>query len=358
MAAERAATDAQNMQHTPEDVALWAQALLGIRSYQNFPQDPVALPSETLWAQGALRLRRAAGMRKPKKGAPVVLMVPSLINRAAILDLSAERSLQRYLLAQGLDAVLLDWGDVKTDPLLQDLESLVCKGLLPALRFLRQTSGQPIYLLGYCMGGTLSVAAMQLAAQDVAGTVFLATPWNFEGRLARLVQFWAPTALPHIHAHNYLPSDWMQTVFAALEPQQSVRKFARFAGMDPQGAAAQLFVAVEDWLNDGVDLPAGAALNCIKDWFIENAPVRGHWRIGGETIRPQNIVAPCLVVTAQKDRLVEPHSARPLAQQIPGAQALSSDCGHIGLIAGARAVEEVWQPIAHWIETQHYAHRE
>ena len=41
---------------------------------------------------------------------PPVLVVPSLINRAYILDLAPGRSLLRWLAAQGLRPLLLDWG--------------------------------------------------------------------------------------------------------------------------------------------------------------------------------------------------------------------------------------------------------
>ncbi|MCK6418334.1 MAG: alpha/beta fold hydrolase [Alphaproteobacteria bacterium] len=362
MAAENSVSGAQNLQQNREetgrDISLWSQALLGIRSYQNFPQTPPPPATKVIWQQGTLKLHRSVPRKRLKQDAPVVLLVPSLINRAGILDLAAERSLLRILAGQGMDAVLLDWGDAKQDPMLQDLNNIVCNGLLPAVRYLKESTGRPLYLLGYCMGGTLNVAALQLAPQDVAGAIFLAAPWDFQGRLARLVQFWAPTALPHIHTHGFLPADWMQMIFAALEPQQSVHKFARFAAMDPDSDAARLFVAVEDWLNDGVDLPAGAAMNCIKDWFIENAPVRGQWRIGETVIRPQEIKTPCLIVAAQKDRLVEPAAARALHAALPQATLLAPDCGHISLIAGRRAVLDVWQPIADWIKTQHYAHSE
>ena len=59
-----------------------------------------------LWHEGhdaAARLRAAPA-------APPVLVVPSLINRAYILDLAPGKSLLRFLAGQGLRPLLVDWG--------------------------------------------------------------------------------------------------------------------------------------------------------------------------------------------------------------------------------------------------------
>ena len=47
----------------------------------------------------------------------------------------------------------------------------------------------------------------------------------------------------------------------------------------------------------------------------------------------------------------EPHLLPSLREKLKNAQTdiLKLDCGHISLIAGSRAVETVWKPIAHWL---------
>ena len=42
---------------------------------------------------------------------------------------------------------------------------------------------------------------------------------------------------------------------------------------------AALFVALEDWLNDGVPLPAPVARQCLAGWYGRNEPGRLAWRI-------------------------------------------------------------------------------
>ena len=49
----------------------------------------------------------------------------------------------------------------------------------------------------------------------------------------------------------------LQALFAAVDPLVALRKFTRFAALPQTAPPAQHFVALEDWLNDGV--PLGAA---------------------------------------------------------------------------------------------------
>jgi polyhydroxyalkanoate synthase len=119
--------------------------------------------------------------------------------------------------------------------------------------------------------------------------------------------------------------------------------------MDQDSDQARLFVAVEDWLNDGVDLPAALARECVVEWYGHNKPMRGEWLVEGEAVDPTRTPNPVLVVTSATDRLVPEESSHALARMIPQAQLLQSTCGHIGMMSGRRAQGEVWQPIADWL---------
>jgi polyhydroxyalkanoate synthase len=60
----------------------------------------------------------------------------------------------------------------------------------------------------------------------------------------------------------------------ALDPFLAERKFIRFAGLDTAGDAARSFVALEDWINDGVPLAHEVALECARSWYRGNDPPR------------------------------------------------------------------------------------
>ena len=74
----------------------------------------------------------------------------------------------------------------------------------------------------------------------------------------------------------------LQMLFGGLDPFAIAERYRGFAHLDPAGAEARRFVALEDWLNDGVPLPAPVARECLGDWYGQNTPARLQWRVAGE----------------------------------------------------------------------------
>ena len=70
--------------------------------FRNFEEPPL------LWAEAETRLLDFGGTASGQ--GPAVLFVPSLINRAYILDLMEGGSMLRWLSGQGMHPYLLDWG--------------------------------------------------------------------------------------------------------------------------------------------------------------------------------------------------------------------------------------------------------
>ena len=89
-----------------------------------------------------------------------------------------------------------------------------------------------------------------------------------------------------------VPVEAIQTLFLILDPFAAERKFIRFAALDPEGDEARRFVALEDWVNDGVPLALGVARNCGCSWYTDNDPGRGVWRVAGQPVLPQSLRRP------------------------------------------------------------------
>lgn len=294
----------------------------------------------------ALAMEEAALLSVPghdyAANAPVVLLVPSLINASDILDLKDDRSMLRWFCARGMHGYVLDWGSLTDDAGAQDIDALIMNKIVHAAAFLRERHGRKIHVLGYCMGGTMSVLACARQPDFFAGCVALAAPWDFDAgsmALTNRIRFWAPQLMVQLRSKGHMSVDWLQMLFASLDHSLTLRKFIRFAEMDQNAAEAALFVAVEDWLNDGVTLPVGVAQAVIQDWFFENKPMT----------MIEDFDVPLFVVASSKDRLVEYETAAALAGQVKNAALHDPVCGHIGMIAGAHAVADVWEPIRDWI---------
>ncbi len=118
-----------------------------------------------------------------------------------------------------------------------------------------------------------------------------------------------------------VPVDILQALFTAADPLVAMRKFSRFAALADEPAARH-FVAVEDWLNDGVPLTLNVARECLAGWYGANEPGRGLWRIAGRPVLPQSVTQPALVVVPSHDRIVPPASAEALVRDLPAGERL------------------------------------
>jgi len=342
-----------------ETVARLDRLAAGIVAYRTFPATRKVEEPPTVWREGTTRLLDfgASGStlrnRKKTDPRPAVLVVPSLINRAYVLDLDEDRSLMRFLGGEGFAAYLLDWdapGEIERRFTLSDYIAGRIGNALDAVA--EREPDRPLLILGYCMGGLLALAAAQRRQRDLAGLVLMATPWDFHAEhpeQARLIGAIGSVLEPILAQLGEMPVDALQSLFAGVDPFQVVRKFLAFADLDPAGDKAKLFVALEDWLNDGVPLAAPVARECLKGWYGENTPARRQWRVAGEAIDPSRIDLPSLVVVPDQDRIVPPASALALANDLPRAERLSPAAGHIGMVVGGSAKPKLWRPLADWM---------
>jgi len=188
------------------------------------------------------------------------------------------------------------------------------------------------------------------AALPVLKTVLLTS--SVSGRQARCLALAAGCLARLCGPVGNVPVEAIQTLFFILDPFAAERKFIRFATLDPDSNDARSFVAVEDWINDGVPLAIGVARDCVRSWYRDNEPGRGLWRVAGRLVRPQALHRPSLVVVPSRDRIVPPGSAEPLAAALGTTTVLRPPLGHIGMMSAARAPDLPWTPIANWLRAQ------
>jgi polyhydroxyalkanoate synthase len=320
----------------------------GIERYRAHPFTRAPTPAALAWSEGTTRLLDFA----PDTARDPILVVPSLVNRSYILDLLPERSFLRALRDAGWRPFLLDWDRPGSDERAFGLDDYVAGRLQRALAAVTDGCARACVVIGYCMGGTLSVPLAQLAPERLCALVLLATPWDFHAERAKEARALARSAsawLPLVEQSGELPVDGLQALFAGLDPLLAVRKFLAFADLDPGTAKARDFVALEDWLNDGVPLAAPVARECLIGWYGDNVTGSGRWRIGGRRVDPRRVARPTLVVVPAQDRIVPPATAIALAQLIPGAARLMPPLGHIGMMSSARATTTLWPQILAWL---------
>lgn len=339
--------DPQKIQAALEETLRADRALIaGIAAYRADPYVREMRDPPVLWEEQESRLLDYGG------AGPAVLFVPSLINRAYILDLMEGGSALRWLAGEGLHPYLLDWGwpgEVERHFTLTDYIAGRLERALAAIP-------GPVILAGYCMGGLLALAAALRAqgTDKIRGLALLATPWDFHADdpdAARRVAEALRTLEPILQFTGALPIDALNTLFTMVDPFGVGDKYRDYAAQDKTSARARRFVAMEDWLADGVPLAAPVARETLGGWYGANTTVCGQWRVAGLPVDPAALTLPAFCAIPARDRLVPAASARALAEKLPHASIIEPSAGHIGMVAGTYAQTSLWQPFAAWVHS-------
>jgi len=310
-----------------------AAAMAGLRRYQDWPRTTPPKPMPARHRKGTARLRDFGGAGRP------VVFVPSLINPPAILDLTPAQSLLRWIAAQAFRVWLLDWGTPTPADRALDIADHVEHRLLPLLAKLPA----PPILVGYCLGGTMALAAA--ARSPVAGFAAIAAPWRFRGYGAArddIAALWAG-AQPSCEALGLVPMEVLQTGFWRLDPARTIAKYEAFATMPDERAAG--FVALEDWANAGAPLTFAAGAELFDAMIANDLPGTGAWRVAGATVDSAALACPAIEFVSRTDRIVPAATAIGL----PDRRDLAA--GHVGMIVGGRARAQLWEPLADWLST-------
>lgn len=304
-------------QSSAGDPELARDALAGLRAYEAAERRERPAPKPEI-----ARIKGAC-VRDHGGDGPPALLVPSLINPPRILDLDEEVSLAGAVAGMGRRALLLDWGAADARSGLGVADHIE-RRLLPLL----DQIGEPVALIGYCLGGTMAIAAANLVA--VERVITLAAPWNFarysESSRAAVRDMWRHSQ-GAARSLGALPMEVLQASFWSLDPERTVKKFAEFGRLDPDSAEASRFVQLEDWANEGEPLPYPAARELIEDLFERDLPGSGAWNVGGKPVSDR-LAMPLLNLTAERDRIAP-------AATVPAGQAVGIASGHVGMIVGS-----------------------
>jgi polyhydroxyalkanoate synthase len=306
-------------------------ALDGLAKYQRAARPQRSPPRDPLASVGPAVLYDFGG------DGPAAVLVPSLINPPHVLDLDAEVSLASAVAKMGRRSLLLDWGPARQRAEL-DIGGHVERLLIPLLERLKE----PAALVGYCLGGTMVIAAANLAEVERVATI--AAPWRFAGypdkSRTSLLELWQ-AAKASATQLKVLPMEVLQAAFWSLAPERTVSKFAQFGLLEPESPEARRFVTLEDWANEGEPLPLPAARELIEDFFGSDLPGKGEWHVGGQPMS-DSLAVPLLHLTSAQDRIT------------PDASAAHGDrteicAGHVGMVVGS-ARRELHKALAAFLD--------
>ena len=319
------------------------------------PDAPIGqTPRDVVWTHRGTTLYR---YRSASRKHPVpVLLVFALINRPEIFDLRRGSSFVEFLLAEGFDVFLVDWGVPDEEDSEMGLAEFVCDELHWAVReTLRAAGEEELTLLGWCIGGTLCAIYCALhPAEAVRNAVLLTTPIDPSSSLyARWVahdEFDVDLVADRYRAVPGAGIEWANKLMKPVTNYATTyrRLFQSILdGNDPRVS----YQAMAKWVADNPPFPARAYREWITWMYKENRLVSQRLRLRAELVDLARIEQNLLVVTAAADHIAPPDGTVPLLDLVTSEDVthLARPGGHIGLMAGSKAKHEIWPELADWL---------
>ena len=311
-------------------------------------------PKDVVWTHRKTTLYRYRSDKRD--GGIPVLLVFALINRPDIFDLRPGNSFVEFLLEEGFDVFLIDWGYPEEEDADVGLEQYVCDELHWGIReVLRHSGHEELTLLGWCIGGTLCLMYAGLhESSPVRNMALLTTPVDTRGSL---YENWVGRDSFDV---DYVASGYQAIPGQAIDWANKMMKpvtnywttYRRLWESVLAGEARrEAYQSMARWIADNPPFPAAAYREWITWMYKENRMVSGTMRLRGRRVDLEAVDQSLLVVTAGADHIAPPRGTKPLLDLVGSDDVTCIDRpgGHIGLMAGSKARSEIWPDIAAWL---------
>lgn len=332
----------------------------GVKAMTGSSDVPVGLtPRELVWALNKTRLYRYYPTRPAEERRPVpLLLVYALINKPYIFDLRPGRSFVEFMLDQGFDVYLLDWGAPGPEDRNTRFDDYATEYLPRAIRKLLGVSGAGEYhMLGYCIGATQTVLYAALHPEAPIRTITLvAPPLDFANHAESIFATWLDERYFDVdrlvNSLGNIPAELIEVGSKLLKPVENyVGAYVNLWDRLDDERAVENWQAMHRWVHDGVPFAGEAFRQWVKDYIRANKLIKGEHVVRGERVDLANIRAPLLDVVAEADHIV------PISHSISILDVVSSrdkhleriPAGHVGLMGGSGARYKLWPKIAGWL---------
>jgi polyhydroxyalkanoate synthase len=293
--------------------------------------------------------------RQMQRGTPV-LLVPSLINRHYVLDLTPGQSMVETMLARGHEVFIIDWGTPNREDRWVSFDMVCDKIIGRALRLVAQhgDSGKA-HLLGYCLGGTLAVIHAAARPERVATLTALAAPVSFhdEGLLSKWVRNDGFSVKALVDAMGLVPWQLMQPAFQMLRPTLNLLKAVQVIDRAWDDEFLDSFFAVEHWGKDNVSLPGEFYRQYIEALYGDNALIHDRFFLSEKPVNLSAITCPVHAITFEHDNIVPHRSASVLLERVSSVvkKHTHQSGGHVGAVVSKKAATRLWPGVSEFWRT-------
>ncbi len=290
-------------------------------------------PREEVWRAGNVSLLR---FESPEgvEGQPI-LIVPSLINRWYVLDITEEVSFIREF-AQKRPVYLIDWGYPGAEVGHLPLSHYYHRSIRRAVRFMCREHGcEKVDMLGYCIGGTMAYAFSCLEPDMVDHLVLLTAPIDFRdsGIFGTYADHFPTEEFKQ--SMDFMPGWLLAFSFNFVQPMGTWQKTKMFKEKFESKGFMKLYNAMERWIADPVSYPGKAYYHMLTELYKENLLSQGKLTTAeGLLVDPAARRSKALILNAGKDHIAPLCTTQlPQSDKAPVKQ-VTIPSGHIGITTG------------------------
>jgi polyhydroxyalkanoate synthase len=311
-------------------------------------------PKDTIHSRGTLKLYHYRPMAEEVYRVPVLLIM-SLVSKPYILDLTPGQSLVEFLLKQGFDVYMIDWGVPREQDHVLRFEDYILDFIPECVAKVEEDSGEPdISITGYCLGGLMSVMyAAVYPDGPLKNLACFTTPFNMDGMT--LMQRWSDPRYFDVDrivdTLGNVPPELMSASFDMLRPASRYYGQVKLWDNMWNDEFVKSYRMFDRWGADQIPFPGEAFRQNTKELMWGNKMYRRTFELGGRVVDVENIKVPFLHVVAEHDHIVPYESAKDLVPMVGSEdkKEIMLKGGHVSLVAGGNAIYRLWPQLDAWL---------
>lgn len=319
-------------------------------------------PRQQIWALNKTKLYRYVPVVPAEKRHRVpLLLVFALMNKPYILDLRPGNSFIEFMVKQGYDVYLLDWGAPGPEDKDMKFDDYVLDYLPRAIRKVKAVSGSEEFsMLGWCIGAILSTIYASLRPDSgLKNLVLLTAPLDFTDKKAGGFIRWVsdqdfnPEKL--VDAFGNMPGELIDYGAKALKPVENyIGSYLTLWDNLDNPRIVESWHAMNTWVTDIIPMAGASYRQLIKEMYQENRLMAGKLVIRGEHVDVSHIRANLLNVIALSDHISPPCQSESIMEKVSSKDQLllKINGGHIGMMAGSTAAKRTWPQISEWLSAR------
>jgi polyhydroxyalkanoate synthase len=321
---------------------------------------PIAqTPKKLVWTLNKAKLYRYIPVVPVEQRHRVpLLLVFALMNRPYILDLRPGHSFVEFMVGQGYDVFLLDWGVPGLEDKDLKFDDYTTEYMPRAIRKVKSISGcEEFSMLGWCIGAILTTIYAAMRPQDgLRNLLLLTAPLDFSDKQHLTFARWTDEKYFDIDkvlaAFGNMPGEMIDYGAKALKPVENyIGNYVKLWDNLDDPKAVESWHSMNTWVTDNIPLAGGAFRQLIVDLYRNDRLMKGELMIAGQRVDLRRLRANLLTVIAQADHITPPCQSESLLSKVGSSdkEVYRVPGGHIGIMAGSGAHKHTWPHIDDWL---------